>query len=439
MSDWRTKQINQLGRVVTGKTPPKVRSDYFDGSELFVSPKDFDWNGGYVERTQTTITEQALRAFRNQVIPRNAVLFTSISFGFGKIAIASRRLLTNQQINSVIANEDHNFRFIYYLLRAYTPVIFSYNSGIDTPIVPKSVFEKIEVKCPEFELQRKIAAILTAYDDLIATNNRRIAILEKVAEEIFREWFVRMRFPGHQDTHFIKGFPEKWPLQRFTDLVEINPRDKVDKADFVPYVGMESLSATSMYFISHESRKGAAGSKFRNRDTLLPRITPCLENGKRGFVSFLEDQQIGIGSTEFIVLREKVLPPEYIYLLSCNPSFRQHAELSMTGASGRQRVKDDCFSYFFVATPPENIRYHFSEITRPIFQSISVYAKQNAILSKTRDLLLPRLISGKLSVADLDIQFPPSMREEIEGVDQKEQELRGEPQPPAISQEGSRP
>lgn len=303
-------------------------------------------------------------------------------------------------------------RFVAYYLR--TVLSANFNSAGAVPGVNRNVLHKLSVPPPpnDVKTQRKIAAILTAYDDLIETNKRRIALLEKMAEEIYREWFVRMRFPGYQDTQFIKGVPEEWHLQRFSDLVEINPKEKIHNGDPVPYAGMENLSVSSMYFICNEIRTTATGSKFRNRDTLLPRITPCLENGKRGFVSCLEDQQVAIGSTEFIVLREKVLPPEYIYLLSCNPSFRQHAELSMTGASGRQRVQEDCFSYFIVPTPPKRILDQFSEITRPLFDSISTNEKQNAMLSKTRDLLLPRLISGKLSVADLDIQFPPSMVED---------------------------
>ena len=87
----------------------------------------------------------------------------------------------------------------------------------------------------------------------------------------------------------------------------------------------------------------------------------------------------------------------------------------MTGASGRQRVQNDCFTYFFVPTPPKDIRDQFSEIARPIFDSIFLYAKENETLTQTRDLLLPRLISGKLSVEDLDIQFPPSKLEEAAG------------------------
>lgn len=275
--------------------------------------------------------------------------------------------------------------------------------------------KELKLLMPPKWTQDKIAAILTAYDDLIEVNKRRIALLEKMAEELYREWFVRLRFPGYQNTRFVKGVPEGWEMRRFTDLVEMNPSEILPTSETVPFVGMECLSQSSMHFSWKEQRTAPSGSKFRNRDTLFPRITPCLENGKRGFVSCLHDDQIGVGSTEFIVFREKALPAEYIYLLSCNNSFRQHAELSMTGASGRQRVQNDCFGYFFIPAPPPGLLRRFTDVVRPMFNSVSVYAEEIENLTKTRDLLLPRLISGKLSVEDLDIQFPASMQETTAG------------------------
>ena len=302
-------------------------------------------------------------------------------------------------------------RFVAYYLG--TVLSANFNSAGAVPGVNRNVLHKLTVPPPPLErsAQQKIAAILTAYDDLIEVNKRRIALLEKMAEELYREWFVRLRFPGYQDTRFVKGVPEGWKMRRFTDLVEMNPSETLPSSETVPFVGMDCLSQSSMHFSWKEQRTAPSGSKFRNRDTLFPRITPCLENGKRGFVSCLHDDQIAVGSTEFIVFREKVLPAEYIYLLSCNNSFRQHAELSMTGASGRQRVQNDCFGYFFIPAPPPGLLRRFTDVVRPMFTSVSVYAEEIENLTKTRDLLLPRLISGKLSVEDLDIQFPPSMHE----------------------------
>ncbi|MGE3802957.1 MAG: hypothetical protein AB7H80_18215, partial [Candidatus Kapaibacterium sp.] len=138
-----------------------------------------------------------------------------------------------------------------------------------------------------------------------------------------------------------------------------------------------------------------------------------VENGKRGFVMVLDDGQVGFGSTEFIVLREKVIDAEHIYFLTCSSDFRKHAELSMTGASGRQRVQEECFSFFLVKTPPPEIRRQFSEIVRPHFSQVHLLSRQVEYLTKTRDLLLTRLISGKLSVENLDIEFPPSMKDEL--------------------------
>ena len=124
--------------------------------------------------------------------------------------------------------------------------------------------------------------------------------------------------------------------------------------------------------------------------------------------------QVGFGSTEFIVLREKIIGPEHIYFLACSSDFRKHAELSMTGASGRQRVQEECFSFFLVKTPPPETRRQFSEAVRPCFSHIHLLARQIDHLTKTRDVLLPRLISGKLSVENLDIQFPPGLTEELD-------------------------
>jgi restriction endonuclease S subunit len=253
MTKWQTKKIRNLGRVVTGKTPPKIEPHYFDGDELFVSPKDLDRDQLYVTETETRVSSKALDKFRNQVIPKNSVMFTSLSFGFGKMGIASRAMLTNQQINSVVVNKENNFRFVYYLLKACTPFIFAYNSGIDTPIVPKSVFERIELRCPEFRLQSKIAAVLWAYDELIQNNKRRIALLERLAEEIYREWFVRFRFPIHEKTKFIKGVPEGWIIDRIDSIGKVvtgkTPSTSISRYYGEPYLFIKTPDMHGNMFV----------------------------------------------------------------------------------------------------------------------------------------------------------------------------------------------
>jgi type I restriction enzyme S subunit len=272
--------------------------------------------------------------------------------------------------------------------------------------------KELRLRIPPKPIQDKIAAVLAAYDDLIEANRRRIALLERMAEEIYREWFVRLRFPGHATTKISKGIPAGWDIRPFSDVVETNPTERIDKEEERPFVAMEELSESSMYFTHHERRKGHVGPKFRNGDVLFPRITPSVENGKRGLVMTLADGEVAQGSTEFIVLREKVLTTEHIYFLSVSEGFRTNAELSMTGASGRQRVQEQCFTQFLVKTPPPALREKFTAIVRPMVTQIRLLSIQTEALTRTRDLLLPRLISGKLPVEARPIAFPPSMAAE---------------------------
>jgi type I restriction enzyme S subunit len=151
-----------------------------------------------------------------------------------------------------------------------------------------------------------------------------------------------------------------------------------------------------------ESRTGNSGSKFQNSDTLFARITPCLENGKTGFVQFLPNANaVAFGSTEFIVLRSHSLTPEYVYCLARSDEFRDVAIKSMSGASGRQRVQEQCFADLFLALPPREMLDQFSAVISQSFRLIYRLHLQIQNLRRTRDLLLPRLLSGQINVEDI--------------------------------------
>jgi type I restriction enzyme, S subunit len=148
-----------------------------------------------------------------------------------------------------------------------------------------------------------------------------------------------------------------------------------------------------------ECRDGNSGAKFQNGDTLFARITPCLENGKTGFVQFLPDaNSVACGSTEFIVLRSRTLTPEFVYCLARSDEFRGVAIKSMSGATGRQRVQEQCFDDFQIAQPPRALLDQFSAIVGPSFRLIYKLHLQIQNLRRTRDLLLPRLLSGRVKL-----------------------------------------
>ena len=200
--------------------------------------------------------------------------------------------------------------------------------------------------------------------------------------------------------------PKGWLLWALGDAFEINPTRKLKKGDFAPYLDMASVGTQGHVVDGVVGREMGSGTKFINGDTLLARITPCLENGKTAYVDFLDAGQVGWGSTEFVVLRPKApLPPYYGYLLARHPAFRDHAIQSMSGTSGRQRIQNDVLGRYPVAIPTPEVAEAFAGIVQSAQQRIAANQTQAQTLTQLRDTLLPRLISGQLRLPEAETQL----------------------------------
>ncbi len=248
--------------------------------------------------------------------------------------------------------------------------------------------------------QRKITSILSAYDDLIENNNKRIKILEQMAANLYKEWFVRFRFPGYENAEFENGIPKGWERVKLSDLIEFNP--SVKKSNHAQYkiIPMSALSNSSLLIDDSlfEKSNRLEGSRSCNGDTLLARITPCLENGKTGFVHGLNNGEVAGGSTEFIVMRAKAISSFLVYFIARDPLFRRFAIASMNGADGRQRVKVEKLKKIQWIKPAGKINAMFDEKCGLMFELIYKLNSENQNLIKQRNMLLPRLMSGKLEV-----------------------------------------
>ena len=296
----------------------------------------------------------------------------------------------------VIDFKGNRPRFVAYFLES---VLRNYQSDkAAVPGVNRNVLHEIKVRCPDTKVQDRIADILSTYDDLIENNRRRMALLEDAARQLYREWFVRFRFPGHEHTRITKGVPEGWERVPTPEAIEINPTTRLSDETEHWSVEMADLPTDGMVIQQATKREGRSGSKFRNGDTLFARITPCLENGKTAFVDFLENGETARGSTEFIVLRGKRVTPEYVYCLARTHDFRGNAIKSMIGSSGRQRVQESCFDKFLVLVPTSSLLALFTDFARPQFRQIKTLHAQNKKLRAARDLLLPRLMTGEIAV-----------------------------------------
>jgi type I restriction enzyme S subunit len=322
---------------------------------------------------------------------------------FGKVTYVQEDFWPHNACLFVKDFKGNDVRFVAYLLESID--FSSMNSGSAQQSLNRNYLYSIAAARPSIAVQRRIAGILSGYDDLIENCERRIRVLDEMARALFREWFVDFRYPGHEKVPLVASsigrIPMGWRVMAASEAMGVNPKISLPRDGARPFVPMTSLTNDTMLIRGIESRSATFGAKFQNGDTLLARITPCLENGKTAFVQFLaDDSHAACGSTEFIVFRGSVVPGQFVYCLARSGEFRAHAIKSMTGATGRQRVQEGCFKQYFLPIAPELLLKEFAERTGPSFKLTQALHQRIENLRKTRDLLLPRLISGQLSVAE---------------------------------------
>jgi type I restriction enzyme S subunit len=188
--DWAPHRIGDLGKVVTGRTPPSTAERFFGGDVPFLTPSDFD-GGRYVTHTARTLSAPGISELK-RVLVNKGVAVSCIGWQMGKAVIVERPTATNQQINTIVPDERKvSLLFLYYSLTAKRKEIFNLGaSPTRTPIVNKSTFERIEVLVPSHEEQRRITDLLGAVDDKIELNRKMSATLEQIAQTSFKSWFV---------------------------------------------------------------------------------------------------------------------------------------------------------------------------------------------------------------------------------------------------------
>jgi len=273
--------------------------------------------------------------------------------------------------------------------------------------------KKMPLVLPTLKDQERVARALKLLDDKIELNRKMNETLEQMARAIFKSWFIDFDpvhakrqvkkpfgmddatalFPDSFEKSEMGEIPKGWSAGVVSELFEVNPRYSLTKGAEFPYTEMADLPMGSMSVSGGRLREFTSGSRFSNGDTLIARITPCLENGKTAFVDYLDDSQVGWGSTEFIVLRSRdPLPLEASYLLAREESFRTHLMTNMSGSSGRQRVPESCLSRFSFAKPTQAVATAFGTLVKPMFQMMRANSIESTTLAQARDLLLPRLL-----------------------------------------------
>jgi type I restriction enzyme S subunit len=340
-----------------------------------------------------------------------------------RVAITARDVTFNQDLKALVPSKKLVPEFLfYYLLSQNQPIRDSASeSGHGTKKLDAQVLEEWPLPLPDRSTQTKIAAILSAYDELIENNRRRIALLEKLVEEIYREWFVRFRFPGHEKVKTVKGIPETWSLKTIGRLCsKVTDGAHLSPAFFSGGKPMASVKDMHEHGFNLETVKTISENDFEalkradcqplKNDVLIAKDGSYL---KHVFVWNYDYEIVILSSIAILRPNLSQIRPYFFAQVLKQDSTKTMMSGYVSGSALPRIILND-FKKMHLLIPTGDLIDQFEEVVAPIYESIQTAIRQNETLVTTRDKLLPRLISGRLSVEQLDIQFPPGMKEEME-------------------------
>jgi type I restriction enzyme, S subunit len=451
-ADWKLHKLGVIAEKISSGATPTGGKDSYKKHGISLIRSQNVYNNRFDVNGLAHIDNDQAEKLKYVSIKKNDVLLNITGDSVARCCIVPDYILparVNQHVAIIRAKKDalSPHYLLYHLVSPYMQenMLSQAGSGATRNALTKGMIENFKIPLPPLPEQRAIADILSSLDDKIELNNRMNVTLEQMARAIFKQWFVEFEFPvnapptpeggavstgkrapsggqgGLEGGYKSSGgkmidselgmIPEGWEVVYLPEIIDVNPTRSLKKGEIAPYLEMKNLSETSARVKAWERREFSSGTKFINGDVLLARITPCLENGKTAYVDFLNDNEIGWGSTEYIVLRSKPpIPTEYVYFLSRTDEFRNYAIKNMSGTSGRQRVNTSCFDSLKILRADEAILARFGSLVAEFLNKIKHNDEESRTLSLLRDTLLPKLMSGELRV-------PPEKVREYENAD----------------------
>lgn len=399
MGNWKTCTIGDLGAVVGGATPSTKKSENYEGGTVsWITPKDLaGFTGRFISRGERNITEQGLKSCSTQLMPAHTVLFSSRA-PIGYVAIAEHEVCTNQGFKSVVPSESTDYMFLYYLLKYNKDKIENLGSGTTFKEVSGSTMRGIEVSVPDSIVeQRQIASVLSALDDKIEKNMKINDNLTEQTRSVFQSWFIDYEpFGGSMPSDWQPATlgqiaiikTESWSPAKNPDVVVEHYSIPAYDEQQYPVFEIASGIKSNKYLLTSDS---VMISKL-NPDTKRIWRPICLSGHP-------------VCSTEFIVYEAKKKGQrDYIYSLIDSAPFFNHLCSHTTGSTNsRQRATPKSTLDFVLCLPSDSVIENFCQIVTPMYDLIASNVVENQSLAKTRDSLLPRLMSGELDVTDLDL------------------------------------
>ena len=457
MSDWKCYQLKNLGVIKTGKTPPSSCKDAFSNTGVpFVTPKDM--NGvKTIFKTERYLSKIGLDSVKNYLVPKNSIAVSCIGSDMGKAYLLSEDSVTNQQINTLIVNKNHNFEFIYYKLSIMQDYLKSIAGGSATPILNKSHFSEIEIELPDLDTQNNFVEKLKYLDKKIQLNTQINQTLEQIAQALFKSWFVdfdpvRAKVQALSDglnleqaeLAAMQAISGKTP-EELTALSQTQPNRYAELAEtakafpceMVEVDGVEVPKGWEQTTLSEicEMQNGYAFKSSEWTDSGIPVIkigsiqSKILTVEGNGFVSednlslrsnfVLNDGDIVIGLTGAYVGKVGRMPANkramlnqrvakflakrinesetfysFIYMNIIQEDFKNFVDFTAQGSAQPNISTRDILKYPLLLANTE-VHLVFEKLLKKTLDKSIFNSYQNEILSNSRDLLLPRLLGGE--------------------------------------------
>lgn len=382
---WETVEIGQLGDVVTGNTPPRKNPELYGNFIPFIKPTDMEIDRRYTPNPEECYSELGFEKYRKSLIPKGATCVVTIGSIGKKMTQAFSDCFINQAVNAVIPNKEYDNDFVFYLLKNNLDKVKGLDSGTSSgrENVSKSSFSSIEVKVVKhLPTQRKIASILSAYDDLIENNLKRIKLLEEKA---------LLRYKG-----IVRN--EKLESVKLKDVAVVNQSSIKSNSDIekLLYVDIASVSTGSIDNKTEYELKEAPGRAKRilkHQDI----IWSCVRPNRKSYSFVWRPEENLIGSTGFAVISAKTIPATFLYQLITTNDFVSYLENHAKGATYPAVTASD-FEDATLLICSKNIMDEYHEEVNQLFELKYVLQKQNSKLREARDILLPKLMNGQIEV-----------------------------------------
>lgn len=405
----KTINIGDLGTIITGKTPPTTNKNYYGDYAVFIKPTDISEQSKYTYETEEMYSKLAAEKYESSLIPKGAICVPCIGTVGTKMTMAPCDCYTNQSINSIICNENYDNEYVYYLIKNFLPGLKAYNLGTASgrEYVSKSNFEKIELVAEQDkEIQKKIGVILSRYDSLIENYQKQIKLLEEAAQRLYKEWFVDLRFSGHENTNIIDGVPEGWEKKTIDDVTckittGLNPRKNfvLGKGSNY-YVTIKNMADNTLFLDDRCDRvDNEALEKINKRSDL--KIGDILFSGigTIGRVALVDipTNNWNVSESVFTLRANDIVTKEFLYLMLLSPDMQNYCQSNAHGAAQKGIRMADLKAYSF-NLPPFGVIQKFTNLVTPTIKKVSSIRNQIRLLTEARDRLLPKLMSGEIAV-----------------------------------------